>query len=58
LIDLLKEMGFDLKHIKDKHLIAESMDNDAVGNCFQVSIPMSRVLDPSNEVIIAYEMNG
>ena len=51
-------MGFDLEHIKDKHLIAESMDNDAVGNCFQVSIPMSRVLDPSNEVIIAYEMNG
>jgi len=27
-------MGFDLDHIKDKHLIAESMDNDAVGNCF------------------------
>lgn len=34
MIDLLKDMGFDPDHIKDKHLIAESMDTDTVGNCF------------------------
>jgi hypothetical protein len=32
--DLLKDMGFDPEKIKDKHLIAESMDMDAIGNCF------------------------
>ena len=58
LLDLLKDMGLDLDKIKDKHLIAESMDTDPIGNCFTVSTPMSRILDPSNEVIIAYEMNG
>jgi sulfite oxidase len=58
LVDILKEMGFNLEHLKDKHLIAESLDSDPVGNCFQISIPMSRVIDPRNEVMIAYELNG
>ncbi len=29
-----------------------------VGNCFQVSIPLERAIDPSFEVIIAYSVNG
>lgn len=44
--------------MKGKHLIAEGMDCDVVGNCFQVSIPLDRALDPSFEVIIAYAVNG
>jgi sulfite oxidase len=33
-IDLLKELGYDLEEIKDKHLIAEGMDFDVQGNFF------------------------
>jgi Oxidoreductase molybdopterin binding domain len=32
--DMLKEMGFDLDKLKDKHLIAESMDVDVQGKPF------------------------
>lgn len=56
--DLLKELGFDLEHLRDKHLIAESMDVDVLGKHYEVSVPMSMVLDPRNEVILAYQMNG
>ena len=28
LVDLLRELGFNLEDLKDKHLIAESMDID------------------------------
>jgi sulfite oxidase len=58
LINLLKELGFRLEDLKDKHLIAESMDTDVLGKCYEVSVPMSMVIDPLNEVILAYEMNG
>lgn len=57
-MDLLQDLNFDSTKLKDKHLIAEGMDSDVVGNCFQVSIPMRRVLDPTNEVILAYQVNG
>ena len=56
--DLLLDMGFTVESLKDKHLIAESMDVDVQGKNFQISIPMDMVIDPLNEVILAYEMNG
>jgi sulfite oxidase len=56
--ELLQELGFKLEDLKDKHLIAESMDADIQGKCFEVSIPMSMVIDPRNEIILAYQMNG
>jgi sulfite oxidase len=58
IIDLLKDLGFNLDELKDKHLVAESMDVDVQGKHFSVSVPMSLVLDPLNEVVLAYEMNG
>jgi sulfite oxidase len=56
--DLLKSLGFNLDELKDKHLVSESMDIDVQGKAFSVSVPMSLVLDPLNEVMIAYEMHG
>jgi sulfite oxidase len=41
-----------------KHLVATGMDVDFQGEPYSVSIPIEHALDPSNEVIIAYEMNG
>lgn len=32
--DLLKDMGYDLEEIKDKHLVIEGMDFDVMGNFF------------------------
>ena len=57
-LDLLQDMGYDLGKIRGKHLIAEAWDVDVTGKHFEVSIPVDHVLDPLNEVIIAYEQNG
>jgi len=46
LSDLLQELGFKPENLKGKHLIAEGIDNDVAGNCFQVSIPLERAIDP------------
>jgi hypothetical protein len=54
MVDLLREMGFNLEDLKEKHLIAESMDTDVLGKCFEVSVPMSMVVDPRNEITLAY----
>lgn len=34
MIDFLKELGYDLNDIKDKHLVIEGMDYDVSGNFF------------------------
>jgi sulfite oxidase len=47
-----------LEKIKDKHLVAQSLDIDVQGKPFEVSIPMSMVVDPKNEIMLAYHMNG
>lgn len=51
-------MGFNLDEIKDKHLVSEGMDMDMGGTHFSSSIPMATAIDPANEVILAYGMNG
>ncbi|CDW84696.1 probable sulfite mitochondrial-like [Stylonychia lemnae] len=58
IIDLLKDLGYDLEQIKDKHLVVEGLDIDVQGKHFQVSVPISHVIDPLNEVILAYAQNG
>ena len=47
-------MGYDLAKIRGKHMIAEAWDTDVTGKHFEVSIPVEHVLDPLNEVIVAY----
>lgn len=54
IVDLLLDLGFNLESLKEKHLIAEGMDSDIQGKCFEVSIPMTMVIDPRNEIILAY----
>jgi sulfite oxidase len=54
LIDLLKAMGLKPEELQGKHLIAESLDVDVQGKPFKVSIPMEMIIDPLNEVILAY----
>lgn len=56
--DLLKELGYSESQLKGKHLIAEGYDQDFQGVPFYVSIPIVIALDPKNEVLLAYEMNG
>lgn len=51
-------MGYTDEDLKNKHLLTEGMDHDFSGVHFLTSIPMSTILDPQNEVILAYEMNG
>ena len=60
--DLLLKAGFtsdelDSDMFKGKHLIATGLDADFQGVPFKISVPMERVLDPTNEVILAFEMN-
>lgn len=55
MLDLLQDLGYDLTTLKDKHLVVEGMDFDVQGNFFQVSVPISYILDPTNEVILAYD---
>lgn len=61
LLDLLLASGFtedDIILMKNKHLVATGLDKDFQGEPFSSSIPMERVLDPANEVLLAWNMNG
>ncbi len=51
-------MGFKAEDLKGKHLIAVGYDADFQGKHYEVSVPCDYVLDPVNEVMLAYEMNG
>lgn len=54
--DFLKAHGFDVEELRksDKHIVVYGMDTDVTGKNFEVSIPVSLALDPSNEVMLAY----
>lgn len=61
--DLLLDAGFthaelNSPEMKSMHLVATGMDADFQGVHYKASIKMERVLDPLNEVILAWEMNG
>ena len=53
-------MGFKEEDLvgKGKHLVAVSLDADFQGKKYEVSIPIERALDPRNEVMLSYELNG
>ncbi len=55
---LLEKMGLSEENLKGKHLIAFSYDADFQGKHYEVSVPCEYALDPLNEVMLAYEMNG
>jgi DMSO/TMAO reductase YedYZ molybdopterin-dependent catalytic subunit len=55
---LLEKMGFKESELAGKHLIAYAYDADFQGKHYEVSVPCEFALDPLNEVILAYEMNG
>ena len=43
---------------KGLHLVMLSYDSDFQGKQYEVSIPIEDALNPTNEIIVAYEMNG
>ena len=57
---ILKTMGKKEEDLVGKglHLIAVGYDADFQGKNYEVSIPIEKALDPKNEVLLAYEMNG
>lgn len=61
--DLLLDSGFTEQELnsgmfKGKHLVATGLDTDFQGVPFSISFEIERALDPLNEVILAYQMNG
>jgi DMSO/TMAO reductase YedYZ molybdopterin-dependent catalytic subunit len=57
LLDVMGKKEEDLIG-KGLHLITIAYDADFQGKHYEVSIPIEEALDPRNEVILAYEMNG
>lgn len=57
---ILNKMGCKEEDLVGKglHLIAEGYDADFQGKAYEVSVPIEYALDPVNEVLLAYEMNG
>jgi len=58
--DLLLDAGFSKRDLrkqefKNLHLTAWGMDTDFQGTPFSVSIPFEKILDPANEIMLAYE---
>ena len=55
---LLEKMGYKESDLAGKHLIAYAYDADFQGKHYEVSVPCEYALDPLNEVMLAYSMNG
>lgn len=56
--DVMKYLGIKEEDVKDKNFVCTGADEDFLGDPVKVSVPMSRVLDPKNECMLAYEGNG
>lgn len=52
--DVLLQAGVNLDEVKDKFLTCTGGDEDFPGDPIQISVPLSYILDPRNEVILAY----
>ena len=57
---LLKKMGLKEEDLigKGLQLVTISYDSDFQGTEYEVSVPIEHALDPSKQIMIAYEMNG
>lgn len=58
LIDVLKYAGVDVNNPKIQHVQFEGLDTDPANMPYGASVPADKALDPKNEVLLAYEMNG
>lgn len=56
LCDVLRDLGVNEENYNHVHL--EGLDVDPSGTPYQVSIPISKAMDPRGDVLLAYEMNG
>ena len=41
-----------------EHIQFEGLDSDISGTCYGASIPVNKAMSRSDDVILAYEMNG
>lgn len=58
LYDVLKDAGVNFEDKKIQHIQFEGLDVDPSNSPYGASIPADKALDPKNDVLIAYEMNG
>lgn len=59
LLDVLKYYKCDIKDPLIKHVQFDGLDTDPVqGTSYGASIPVDRALNPDNDIILAFEMNG
>lgn len=60
LLDILQAAGFDLEEAQRngiRHVQFEGLDRDE-SNFYGASIPLENAVNPLNDIILAYEMNG
>ena len=55
--DVLIAAGYDEKSIA-QHVQFEGYDQDMTGTCYGASIPMSKAISASEDVLLAFQMNG
>ena len=55
---LLEVMKLKEEDLRGKHVVAFAYDADFQGKHFENSVPCEHVLDPANECMLVYEMNG
>ncbi|PSN45459.1 putative sulfite oxidase, partial [Blattella germanica] len=58
LYDVLKAAGFKDDCPGVEHIQFEGLDADAANIPYGASIPIERAMDPKNNILLAYEMNG
>jgi len=58
LSDVLKYAGIQSDESKYKHIQLEGLDKDPTGQIYGASIPSYKAFDPTQDVLLAFEMNG
>ncbi|XP_046981102.1 sulfite oxidase-like [Schistocerca americana] len=58
LADVLKAAGYKDNHPKAQHVQFEGLDTDVSNMPYGASVPFEKAIDPRNDVLLAYEMNG
>ncbi|XP_026480924.1 probable sulfite oxidase, mitochondrial [Ctenocephalides felis] len=56
LVDVLESMG--IKSDEESHVQFIGLDADPTNTTYGASVPLSHVMNPRNDVLLAYEMNG
>lgn len=58
LVDVLQYCGCNLTDASIQHVQFEGLDLDATATPYGASVPADKALNPQNEFLLAYEMNG